>query len=90
MSICQIEEREAGRSYPRTCPTCTLKGPCAKGLDHEGLKSEADALRAEINQLRKALSDVIGHLDDPHGSEHVRDMRGAQVIARAALEEATK
>jgi hypothetical protein len=30
MSICQIEERRAGRPYPRTCPTCRL-GPCQRG-----------------------------------------------------------
>lgn len=48
-----------------------------------------DQLRAadEIDRLRSALRDVIGMLDDPTGSEHVRDMRGATVIARAALKE---
>jgi hypothetical protein len=40
---------------------------------------------AENDRLRDVLADVIGHLDDPHGGEHVRDMRGAQVIARAGL-----
>jgi hypothetical protein len=30
MSICTVEERRAGRSYPRTCPTCRL-GPCQRG-----------------------------------------------------------
>ena len=38
-----------------------------------------------IDTLEIALRDVIGMLDDPTGSEHVRDMRGAAVIARAAL-----
>ena len=32
-----------------------------------------------------ALRDVIGMLDDPHGGEHVRDMRGATIIAQKAL-----
>ena len=41
----------------------------------------------EIKRLRSALRDVIGMLDDPTGAEHVRDMRGATVIARAALKE---
>ena len=44
-----------------------------------------DALQAEVVRLRKALRNVIGMLDDPYGLEHVRDMRGATVIARAAL-----
>ena len=46
---------------------------------------EIDASRAENKSLREALRDVIAMLDDPTGDEHVRDMRGATVIARAAL-----
>lgn len=49
-------------------------------------ETEAEYL-AEIERLRAALRDVIGMLDDPTGNEHVRDMRGATVIARAALKE---
>lgn len=30
MSVCQIEERRAGRSYPRTCQKCKF-GPCQNG-----------------------------------------------------------
>lgn len=46
--ICQKEEREAGRAYPRTCPTCRL-GPCQKvGAKH--LQALADA-QAEIARL---------------------------------------
>jgi hypothetical protein len=44
-----------------------------------------DGCADEIERLRVALRDVIGMLDDPTGLEHVRDMRGATVIARAAL-----
>jgi len=50
MSICQIEEREAGRSYPRTCPTCRLTGPCAKGLDRKALRDRIEALEAEVRK----------------------------------------
>tara|TARA_R110000787_G_scaffold246987_1_gene352679 strand:- start:47 stop:292 length:246 start_codon:yes stop_codon:yes gene_type:complete len=49
------------------------------------LAAEADTLRAEVERLKEALRNVIGMLDDPYGLEHVRDMRGATVIARAAL-----
>jgi len=48
---------------------------------------ECKALRARVAKLEAALRDVIGMLDDPTGNEHVRDMRGATVIARAALQE---
>ena len=44
--------------------------------------------RAQVDRiavLEVAMSSVIGMLDDPTGAEHVRDMRGATVIARAAL-----
>lgn len=52
-------------------------------IDAEYLVVAAD----EIERLRSALRNVIGMLDDPTGNEHVRDMRGATVIARAALKE---
>jgi hypothetical protein len=45
-----------------------------------------DTDKARIGSLETALRDVIGMLDDPTGAEHIRDMRGATVIARAALE----
>jgi hypothetical protein len=49
MSTCQIEERDAGRSYPRTCPSCGLgKGGCTKGLDREGLRARIAALEAQL------------------------------------------
>ena len=63
----------------------------AIGYDWEKIPNEAriEMLEAdsEIERLRAALRDVIGMLDDPTGSEHVRDMRGATLIARAALKE---
>ena len=46
--LCQQEEREAGRWYPRTCPTCRL-GPCRK-LGAKPLQSLSDA-QAEIARL---------------------------------------
>lgn len=45
MSICQHEERDAGRSYPRTCPTCGLLGRCAKGLDPHEVTAIAEMQR---------------------------------------------
>jgi hypothetical protein len=32
VAICQKELIVAKKPYPRTCPTCELGGPCAKGL----------------------------------------------------------
>ena len=52
MTICQQEEREAGRAYPRTCPTCRF-GPCQK-YGRTPLAT-LDALRAENERLRAAL-----------------------------------
>jgi hypothetical protein len=33
MGQCQLELRQAGKAYPRTCPTCGLSGACVKGLN---------------------------------------------------------
>ena len=52
MTICQQEEREAGRAYPRTCPTCRF-GPCQK-YGRTPLAT-LDALRAENERLRADL-----------------------------------
>ena len=70
MTICQQEEREAGRAYPKTCPTCRL-GPCQK-YGRTPLAA-LDALRAENKLLRTALTKI-----------NVGDGWAAQ-IARAAL-----
>jgi len=60
----------------------------AKRADDDPMTAYAlDGCADEIERLRVALRDVIGMLDDPTGLEHVRDMRGATVIARAALGE---
>jgi len=48
VTTCQIEERDAGRSYSRTCPTCGLSGACLKGLDRKGLLAYIAALEAQI------------------------------------------
>ena len=48
MSICQREERAAGRPYPRTCPTCKL-GPCSRST------MTTDPKDAEIARLRDAI-----------------------------------
>ena len=68
MSVCQIEERDAGRPYPRTCPTCGLGKSCAKGLNRKSQADRIAELEAENERLRKdaeryrALRD--GSLDD--------------------------
>jgi len=44
-----------------------------------------DEVEAKLAKAVNGFKDVIGMLDDPHGGEHVRDMRGATLIARKAL-----
>lgn len=51
---------------------------------------EISELKARIAELEAALKAVIGMLDDPTGDEHVRDMRGATIIARAVLKGGTR
>lgn len=53
MSICQIEEKDAGRAYSRTCPTCGL-GSCTKGLGRKSLLARIRTLEAENAALREA------------------------------------
>jgi hypothetical protein len=50
-----------------------------------GAASQSETLRDKFAELEWALKDVIVMLDDPTGDDHVRDMRGATIIARAAL-----
>tara|TARA_R110000744_G_scaffold375761_1_gene489454 strand:+ start:1093 stop:1362 length:270 start_codon:yes stop_codon:yes gene_type:complete len=57
-------------------------------LEHDRKTTEytrTDVANARIEELEAALKAVIGMLDDPTGSEHIRDMRGATIIAIAAL-----
>lgn len=58
--LCQREEREAGRAYPRTCPTCKL-GPCQK-FGAKPLQSLAGA-QAEIARLTAALEAEKGRVE---------------------------
>jgi len=58
MTICQIEELEAGRGYPRTCPTCLLTGVCAKRLDRKALMADRDTLTARVAELEAALQRI--------------------------------
>lgn len=51
MSVCRIKEREAGRSYPRTCPTCKLSGACEKRLDFKSLKADVLALENVLENV---------------------------------------
>ena len=62
----------------------------ARAADDPMAAYALDGCADEIERLRVALRDVIGMLDDPTGLEHVRDMRGATVIARAALMEPSR
>ena len=55
----------------------------ADWIEHTINGMGVDAQR--ITELEWALKDVIVMLDDPTGSEYIRDMRGATIIARAAL-----
>lgn len=59
MGVCQIEERDAGRSYPRTCPTCKLTGPCAKGLDRKAMAARIEALAAENSSLHSRIDALM-------------------------------
>lgn len=58
--LCQQEEREAGRWYPRTCPTCRL-GPCQK-LDAKPLQSLTDA-QAEIARLTAERDEALARAE---------------------------
>lgn len=46
--ICQIEERQKGGPYPRTCPACGL-GPCAKGLVYQTPRQQIETLKARLD-----------------------------------------
>ena len=54
------------------------------------LSRNVEGRDVRIKELEAALKAVIGMLDDPTGSEHIRDMRGATIIARAVLKGGTK
>lgn len=68
-------------SFPSNMGELTpwLVAACGCGL------SQHQAALDRIAELERAIRDVIGMLDDPTGGEHVRDMRGATVIACAVL-----
>jgi hypothetical protein len=61
MSVCQIEERLAGRSYPRTCPKCKL-GTCAKGLDQKQLIARVEALQAQLAERAQEIDTQVAAL----------------------------
>jgi hypothetical protein len=71
--------------YVRADRINKLEAKLAKcqALMHAGL---AEYQRRLVGAL-EALKDVIGVLDDPHGGEHVKDMREAALIARTVLAE---
>jgi hypothetical protein len=37
-AVCQIRLRNAGKAFPRTCPTCGFRGQCKLGLTPEAGK----------------------------------------------------
>ncbi|MFA7408269.1 MAG: hypothetical protein WCY93_10695 [Anaerolineaceae bacterium] len=51
MTLCRIEEQDAGRDIPRTCPTCGLSGKCHRGLDLEGARIQAASYKEELEKL---------------------------------------
>jgi hypothetical protein len=77
MSICQIEERRAGRPYPRTCPTCRL-GPCQRG-HWKGTKPPASTPEPVA---RAALPDV------DELAQIIRAVDGDNTLGAGALAEA--
>jgi hypothetical protein len=73
MSVCQIEERDAGRSYPRTCPTCKLSGTCAKGLDRKSMFARIEALEAELEEARSVILECLDEIDNYVRNEYPHD-----------------
>mgnify|MGYP000264508861 CR=1 FL=1 len=67
-----------------TCLAKVIEGEKTT-MNDDYWKVAATELQEDNKKLREALKDVIGMLDDPTGSEHVRDMRAAAMIARRAL-----
>ena len=59
MTQCQIEERDAGRPYPRTCPTCGFGGRCVKGLDPKSLKERVDTLEKLDSEAATYVESII-------------------------------
>ena len=95
MTVCKIEEREAGRNYPRTCPTCKLAGPCAKGLDRKAMISRIEPLAEE----RDALAEKLAKAQEENKTLHSRidglmrddtTMRKKLASAAGALREITQ
>lgn len=61
MGQCQLELRQAGKAYPRTCPTCGLSGACVKGLS-AGVpdRNPQGAAMTDLGAA-KALMDGVAH-----------------------------
>ncbi len=78
MTICKIEQQEAGGPYPRTCPTCKL-GRCHFGRDAIGRREHAEALVAEIEALRAEVERLREVADAARDFDLALDRRGADV-----------
>jgi hypothetical protein len=79
---CIAADGQAAEAYQAQLAAEAKLAKC-QALMHAGL---AEYKRRLVMAL-EALKDVIGVLDDPHGGEHVKDMREAALIARTVLAE---
>ena len=84
MSICQIEEKQAGRSYPRTCPTCKL-GKCSKGHDYESMRALIKELETNINIKANFIEKLID--DSTYDYHLIQQLRTENEQLRKALKE---
>lgn len=58
MTTCRIEMINAGRAYPRTCPTCGLTGNCVNGLLPDQATKRVSAAPAITNHEERAMQDI--------------------------------
>ena len=61
---CQIELRNAGLSYPRTCALCAVGKPCIKRLDEAGLKRTIVELKAALVKAHDHFYECVNMLSD--------------------------
>ena len=75
MTICQMEELDAGRSYPRTCPTCGISGNCTNGLSRKSLIADRAEWKARAEKAESALKILVDLNENysPFGGEIYRD-----------------
>jgi len=81
MGKCQIEEREAGRAYPRTCGLCGPTGKCQRKTvlsdkDFSAFAAAITPTRADLIAQRDALQAQIDALPPEPKVETVRFFLG--------------